>query len=351
MFDLEVNTFAVRTAILQAIRSSRSMGCRRTLLGSIGCFILTVLQSVSFAAPASRELTRFTFTEYHMGVDARLVVYAPDQKVAEDACAAAFEKIAALDTIMSDYRLDSELMRLCDKAGGAPVRVSPDLFKVLRRSREFSERTSGMFDVTVGPLVRLWRKARKTGMVPKPSEILAARRLVGWQKMRLDEQAQTVRLALPGMKLDLGAIGKGYADDEAQAVFRKFGITHALVEMGGDIVVSGPPPGVSGWAIEVPNAGKSKKTPEMRFTNCAVSTSGDTEEFVVIGGTRYSHVIDPHTGQALTKRVQATVIAKDGLTSDPLSTAMTLLDEPGRSRLLKLYPGTKCFVMTLGGGD
>jgi thiamine biosynthesis lipoprotein len=102
--------------------------------------------------------------------------------------------------------------------------------------------------------------------------------------MTLDAKTRSVRLALPGMKLDLGAIGKGYADDEAQKVLRKFGITRALVEMGGDIVVSDPPPGAKGWTIEVPNAEDDAKIPKMNFANCAVSTSGDTEEFVIIAG-------------------------------------------------------------------
>src|SRR5204863_5231810 len=144
--------------------------------------------------------------------------------------AAAFERIAALDTIMSDYRRDSELMRLCARAGGPPVRVSPDLFLVLRRAQEVAERSGGAFDVTVGPLVALWRQARKTGILPDPAAIERARALVGWQKVQLDAGTSTVRLAARGMKLDLGGIAKGYAGDEAQAVLKKHGIRRALVE-------------------------------------------------------------------------------------------------------------------------
>lgn len=300
--------------------------------------------SASVAAPQHDTLTRFTYTEYHMGVDARLVVYAPDKQTAEDACAAAFSRIAELDSMMSDYRRDSELMRLCDKAGGPPVRVSPELFKVLRRAQEFSRRSGGAFDVTVGPLVQVWRKARKTGMLPDRSEIKRARALVGWQKLRLDERTGTVRLTIPGMKLDLGGIAKGYADDEAQRVLRAHGITRALVEMGGDIVVSGPPPGTKGWTIRVPNADVA----DIHLANRAISTSGDTEQFVVIGGVRYSHVINPHTGVALTNRVEGTVIAADGLTSDPLSKLPSLLGPRARKRLAKTYPGVKWYIRVLG---
>src|SRR5207249_3892295 len=111
------------------------------------------------------------------------------------------------------YRANSELMRLCARAGGPPVRVSPELFTVLSRAQELAERSGGAFDVTCGPVVALWRAARRSHALPSLEQIAAARALVGWRKLRLDRRARTVRLLLPGMKLDLGGIGKGYADD------------------------------------------------------------------------------------------------------------------------------------------
>jgi thiamine biosynthesis lipoprotein len=315
-----------------------------------------------FRQQESVALGRFTFTEYHMGVDTRLVVYAPTKEKAETACAAAFEKIAQLDTMMSDYQIHSELMLLCDQpgwgAGAKPVKVSPELFRTLQESVKISRLTNGLFDVTVGPLVRLWRKAKKTGILPTEKESLQAKAKVGWKKLRLDEKAGTASLAEAGMKLDLGAIGKGYADDAAQQVLKANGITRALVDMGGDIVVSDPPPGEIGWTIDVPNAmpkggshGERKDLdehiPKMQISNCAISTSGDTEEFVIIGGRRYSHVINPHTGWALTHRVQATVIGPKGLLTDPISTAMTLVGPKARKRLEAAYPGMKVFVKVL----
>jgi len=332
------------------------------------CIIITSLRAEGIAAPPSGALSRYTYTEYHMGVDARLLVYAPDRSTAEDACSAAFARIAALDTIMSDYRRDSELTRLSARAGGPPVRVSPDLFRVLRRAQEVARYSGGAFDVTVGPLVALWRAARKTAVLPDPAALQHARRLVGWQKLRLDEHTRTVRLTIPGMRLDLGGIAKGYAADAAQRVLREHGITRALVELGGDIVVSGPPPGTDGWTIRVPNAAGSgdrrqatgdgedklsllspvtcRLPTDFHFAHRAISTSGDTEQFVVIGGRHYSHVVDPRTGQALTNRVQVTLTAPDGLTSDPLATALSVLGGKDR-KLLHAYPGTTAYVRVL----
>lgn len=286
--------------------------------------------------------SRFTYTEYLMGQDARLVVYAGDEAAAQKACKAAFERIAVLDAMMSDYRPDSELMRLSDKAGGPPVHVSPELFLVLKRAQEVSRLSNGYFDVTVGPVVGLWRKARKDGKLPDPAALERARRLVGWRMMTLNDKDQTVQLAKPGMRLDLGGIAKGYAGDEAQRVLKENGITRAMIDIG-DIVLSDPPPNAKGWSIEVPDS----KKPAMLLSNCAISSSGDTEQYVVIGGVRYSHVVDPHTGQSLKNRVQATVIAKDGLTSDPLSTSMTLVDKKTRAKLLDAFPGAQCFVRRL----
>lgn len=283
-----------------------------------------------------------------MGIDARLVVYAKDQATVEKACRAAFDRVAELDTIMSDYRRDSELNQLSAKSGGEAVPVSKDLFKVLKMSQQVAKQSDGAFDVTVGPLITLWRAARRSGVLPDPAEIEKARALVGWQKMELTPGR--VKLATPGMKLDLGGIAKGYAADEAQKVLKKHGITRALIQMGGDIVVTGPPPGKKGWTIRVPNAGDDQGPKNVEFANCAISTSGDTEQFAVIGGVRYSHVVDPRTGQALTNRVQSTIVAKDGLTTDPLSTALTVLSEQGRAKLLKSYRGVKVWMKTLNEG-
>lgn len=288
-----------------------------------------------------QTLERFTYIQVHMGMETRLVVYAPSSEVAERACTAAFARIGELDTIMSDYRRDSELNQLCDRAGGDPVKVSKDLFRVLARSQEIARATNGAFDVTVGPLVQLWRAARRTAQLPSPAEVEAARAKVGYTKMTLDPIGIRVRLRTPGMRLDLGGIAKGYACDAAQAVLREQGITKALVEMGGDIVLSGAPPGTKGWTIRIATA---KGPIDRTLANCAISTSGDTEQFAIIGGKRYSHVVDPRTGWAVTNRVQASVIAPDGFASDPTSKLFALMDMRTASRAARQFGVREAFV-------
>ena len=309
--------------------------------------LVLLLGSILRAAGGSgpeRSLERFEYKQYHMGVDVRIVVYARNSEAAVTACHAAFERFAELDDVMSDYRATSELMRLCARSGGPPVKVSRDLYKVLDRAIDVARRSDGAFDPTCGPLVALWRTARKTHELPPADEIAKARALVGWRNVRLDPRERTVELLTPGMKLDLGGIGKGFADDCAQVVLKRNGITRALVEAGGDIVVSGPPPGRAGWQIAAPNAGTGATPPVLSFANCAVSSSGDTEQFVEIGGKRYSHIVDPRTGMALTNRIGVTVVARDGLTSDGISKPLSILSEDRRRAFMRYYRGVTVYM-------
>lgn len=296
------------------------------------------------------RLMRFTYSQYHMGGDARIIVYAASQAQAETACSAAYERIAELDSILSDYRKESELMRLCGRRPGERTLTSIDLFTVLKRAAEISKFSGGAFDVTVGPLVQLWREARKTASLPSPEALTEARRRTGWESISIDDKQPFVTLKKSGMQLDLGGIGKGYAADEAQRVLVCHGIKCALVEMGGDIVVTGPPPGQDGWIIRVPNAGDGAEIVDLPFTHCALSTSGDTEQFTIIDGVQYSHVVDPRSGLALDNRLQATVVANSGLIAEPISTALTVLPIGEHPAFLKKVGGIKAYIRTLASG-
>ena len=281
---------------------------------------------------AQGSLQRQEYVQGLMGVQVRLVMYTTDESTAKVASKAAFARVAELEGILSDYQRDSELMQLCDKAGGGPVRVSGELFEVLAYAREVAEASDGAFDVTVGPLVQLWRQSRKSGSLPDAAALAKARQVVGYRLMKLDRKNQTVELARPGMRLDLGGIGKGYAGDEAIRVLKEHGVRAALFEAGGDIVVSNAPPDhPAGWVIETEDNRK------LTLINSAVSTSGYTAQFVEIDGVPYSHVVDPHTGIGLTNQFAATIIARRGITTDALSTAATVLGTARAKALLKRF--------------
>jgi len=260
-----------------------------------------------------------------MGSQARVVVFSVDEATAREAVTAAFDRIGELDEVMSDYQLDSELMQLCERSGGGTVEVSEDLFDVLSRASAVSEATDGAFDVTVGPIVRLWREAMRTGCLPDPVELEAARCLVDWRFVVLDSERRTVCLERVGMLLDLGGIGKGYAADEAMCVLREHGHPYALVDVGGDVVLGEAPPGGSGWSVSVMTHQSDQSDYTLTLSDCAVATSGDLERFVEIDGVRYSHLIDPRTGLGLANQVAVTVIAPDGTTADALASALSVL--------------------------
>src|SRR5437763_47499 len=284
-----------------------------------------------FARPAATQDVRRQYVELHMGMALRIVVYAPDDATARRAARAAYARVAELEDVMSDYRPASEVRRLAAQAGET-VRVSDDLFVVLARALDLWRRSEGAFDVTVGPFVELWRTARRTGRLPPRAALDSAARRVGSDKVHLDSAARTVRLDVPGMRLDLGGIAKGYILDRALDALRAQGVARALLEAGGDIVLGeAPPRGRRGWRIAIA-AGDTV------LHNCAVSTSGDTEQFVIIGGVRYSHVLGPRPGIGLPGRRGATVVAPDGVTADGLATALTVLDDERGARLLHSFP-------------
>jgi len=286
------------------------------------------------------KLARFTFIEPHMGTRFKIVLYAPDEATANHAAKTAFERIASLDHIMSDYSPTSELMQLCKKAGSNPVRVSAELFFVLSHAQKVSRLSNGAFDVTVGPIVKLWRRARRSQQLPDADELARARAVVGYQNVKLDKKARTVQLLKPGMQLDLGGIAKGYSADEALAVLKQHGITRALVAAGGDIAVSDAPPDAKAWKIgiaplEDPN---HKPSRYLFLQNAAVSTSGDAEQYVEIDGKRYSHIVDPKTGIGLVGRQSVTVVARKGIDSDSLTKVVCVLGPKRGFAILDAIP-------------
>ncbi len=290
-----------------------------------------------------------------MGVQARIVLYAPDQAAAERGAVAAFDRIAALDATMSDYRRDSELMRLAERSGTGPVPVSADLFHVLRMGERLARLSGGAFDVTAGPLVQLWRKARDTRTLPAPDTLETARARSGYALLRLDPEDSTATLASKDMRLDLGGIAKGFAADEALATLRAHGLPHAMIEFGGDIVAGAAPPRErgaadspendgTGWRITEPLSGRT-----FHLANAAISTSGDTVQFVVIDGVRYSHVLDPRTGIPLTSRIAVTIIAPESILSDGLATMLSVLDPEAGMRLVeRTWPDVQVFFDDAG---
>jgi FAD:protein FMN transferase len=315
-------------------------------------FAALLLLAACRSVPAEKPLQRFEFSRPAMGTLITITLYAPDSAPAKAAAAAAFQRIDALEDVMSDYQADSELMRLCDQPFGTPVPVGKDLFDVLQRAQRTAKLSDGAFDVTVGPYVRLWRFARKRKVLPTPEEVAAARAAVGWQKLRLDAHTHTVTLLVPNMRLDLGSIGKGYSADQALQVLKARGIDRALVAASGDIAVGNPPPGQPGWKVGIAVLGSATNSAPrtVLLHNAGISTSGDTEQFIEINGVHYSHIVNPATGLGLTNRIQATVIGPDATTTDSLDTTLSLLGIKRGLALADSLPHTAALMVTKDDG-
>jgi len=301
-------------------------------------------------APGGEQPTRFEYQQVLMGVPVKILVYAPDAAVANAAVHAAFDRIRQLNLIFSDYDEDSEISRLCrTSAPGRPVRVSPELFDVLAYSLELSRRSEGAFDVSVGPLVQLWRQSRRNKRLPTAAAVAAAKKRVGYQAIRLDERKRTVELLKADMRLDFGGIVKGYAADEARAALAAHGLKTALVALAGDISAGEPPPGQPGWKVAIQGFGSpdSRTDEYIWLRDRAVSTAGDAYQFVEIDGKRYSHLVDPQTGLGITRRISVTVIAPKGITSDGVDSAAAILGPEKGFKLIEGTPGVAGRIVEL----
>jgi thiamine biosynthesis lipoprotein ApbE len=301
------------------------------------------LVAAAGALPArGQELQRFEFKQIVMAIEARVVLYAKDEATAKAAASRAFAELDRLDVKFSDYRADgiisqfNEQSRQGQASGLSIVRDLADVFRVADRMRL---QTGGAFDIAAAPLIRCWRDARRTGLLPSQAAIDAAQRGTGtWSFVPNPDDPETaasVDVSL-GTRFDLGGIAKGYAIARAADVTKCQEVAAVLIEMGGDLVATGRPPGTDGWCVDAGGTG------QVVVHNGSVSVSGDSSQFIDIDGVRYSHVVDPHTGWPLTNGLSAAVVMEQacsepdpvaGATCDALATAVTLLG-PHEGRVL-----------------
>ena len=291
---------------------------------------------------AARTQTHFEFRHPQMGTVFRLVFYSTQDSADVQALAKTiFDRIDALNMLFSDWLPESELNRLCQYAGATGCqKVSVELADILKKSGMYARQSRGAFDCTVGALTRLWRRSRNLKELPEPERIASALETVGWRNLRLHPRTSCVRLRKAGMMLDLGGIAQGWTADDCLATLGRNGVNMALVDAGGDIALGEPPPGKEGWQIEIPSADGNKR---MVLKNCGITTSGAAYRYLDLDGKRYSHIIDPRTGQPLTHRTQVTVLAESATTADAWATAISVMGEK-EWKSLKRKPEIKVWI-------
>jgi thiamine biosynthesis lipoprotein len=222
------------------------------------------------------------------------------------------------------------------------VTTDPEVFRFLQTSMDFSARSGGAFDITVGPLMRAWGFFRGKGHYPTPEELSAARKSTGWGHVHLDPQKRTVHFDMPGMSLDPGGIGKGYVVERVVNLLRDAGVKTALIDAGSSTIYAmGAPPGKNGWTIQVPRPGdRAHSISTVVLRDTSLSTSGNYEKFFTLNGKIYCHIMDPRTGEPVQGTLQTTVITPNATDSDALSLIMFVMGPEKSEKLLSEIPGT-----------
>lgn len=305
----------------------------KTRMNSLLCFLFQIgLGLLAFCANTSAQtLQRFEYQEQHMGTLFRIVLYAETQFSADSSANKAFQRINDLNNKLSDYLPDTELNLLSASSGsGKKVKVSKDLYRILRQSKRWSRWSGGAFDVSIGPLSKLWRRAFRQQEFPDSIMVANALAKVNYRWIKLYPLSRKVKLKKSGMRLDLGGIAKGYAIDEAMKILMEQGIKHALVDGGGDILFADPPPDDAtpvgrssadpAWILQTPDGDT------LRVAQTAVTTSGDTYRYLEHQGKRYSHIINPKTGYGVIGSAIITVMAPDCTTADALASTLSIID-------------------------
>lgn len=289
----------------------------------------------------------FTLTHPAMGTIFTLYLYDESRAQAELHAESAFEEIDRIEDLLSNYKESSELSRLNRLAASETITTDPETFDFLSRSLDWSARSQGAFDITVGKLMKAWGFFRKHGHIPSESELSVVRKETGWQKVQLDQSTRGVHFAAPGLELDPGGIGKGYAVDRAVAILREEKIRAAMLSAGGSTIYAiGAPPGQEGWKVEVPDPIDRKRVlSTVLLRDTSLSSANCIEKNFVLQGHLYCHIMDPATLRPVEGMLQVTIIDPSATDSDALSNVLFVKGAKGSAEIMKSLPADAALVI------
>jgi thiamine biosynthesis lipoprotein len=276
-----------------------------------------------------------------MGTSVEVEAFGGDVRTRQAAIDEAFGVFFEVDRLMSNYRDDSELCLVNQNGAHRAVAASDPLFSVLDAAQQVSARSQGAFDVTVGPLVRLWGFHDKKPHLPSADELAAVRPLVDYRNVLLDQQEHTVRFARPGVEIDLGGIAKGFAVELAAAVLRRHGLS-GFIDAGGNQYALGTPEGKRLWSIGVKDPDDpSRLLGVVETGETSISTSADYANFLTQNGRTYGHILDPHTLEPSDKALSVTILSRDGTLADAMSKAAFVLGPKAGLDLVACFPACR----------
>lgn len=279
-----------------------------------------------------------------------MVVYGASAPRLVEVVDRAFQEIDRLDGLMSHYQPESELCGINREAARQSVVVTPELFRLLEECFRYSRETDGAFDITIGPLMKLWGFFQKCGRMPARPELAQTLARIGYGHVKLDAAARTAAFDQAGIEFDLGAIGKGYAVDRAVAMLRAGGIARALVSSGtSSIYALGAAPGEQGWQVSVCHPlDRRKEACSVRLRDLSISISGGYEQCFLLDGRLYSHLLDPRSGAPVEGMLMTAVIAESSAASDALSTAFFVSGVEHTRLYLRRHPNLAAILYEPG---
>jgi thiamine biosynthesis lipoprotein ApbE len=306
--------------------------------------VLTV--SVGPAAHGDQNTLESHAYRYLMGTSVKLQAFNGDETTRRAAIDEAFAAFEEVDRLMSNYREDSELVHMNHDAARGAVSVTDAMFSVLGAASRVSVASQGAFDVTVGPLMRLWGFYDKKPHVPTAAERAWVRPLVDYRNVILGAEGQrTVRFARPGVEVDLGGIAKGFAVEIAADVLRRRGLS-GFVDAGGNQYLLGTPPGKRTWTVGIKNPDAADRVLGVVETGeISVSTSADYSNFLTVNGRQYGHILDPHSLEPSTSALSVTIFSPDGTLGDAMSKAVFILGPEAGLALLDSFPNMSAVIV------
>lgn len=314
----------------------------KPVLIQINLFLL-LITTLSLPAQVPK---RYEFKYQKMGTQFKIIVYSADSIQTQFIVNQSIKKIDELNQIFSDYEANSEISQLSSSAGtNKKIKVSPELWYVLRHAKKFSKKSNGAFDISIGPLSKLWRSMFRRKEIFNGVKIKAAKDKVDYQKIKFYPFFKKIKLVQKGMRLDAGGIAKGFTVDEIVKILQQNGFYQILVDGGGDLFIGNPPPYQAGWTIQVrqeDETGTSVKK-ELILKNIAIASSGDTFRFLEWEGKKYSHIIDPRTGYGVRDQKIINVVASSCMIADAAASTLSVLSQSESQQFLKKMKGLKVY--------
>ena len=319
--------------------------CRQALVKGGLIYLSTLLFCILTAYPASSHSANlFKHHQVAMGTIVEITLIGDDEETAKKAALQAFQEIKRIEYLMSPWIESSDVSRINRAAGREWVEVSMETLEVVNKAREVSELSGGAFDITVGPLVQLWRKARERGIPPEMGDVKKTLNLVNFKNLVVNPEGK-ILLKKRAMEIDLGGIAKGYAVDKAFDLLINLGYKNLIANAGGDLRVGGTKLDQP-WSIGIQHPRESEKIiARISISDAAIATSGDYEKFFIHQGRRYHHILNPKDGFPAEGCQSVSIIYKKGILADALATAVFVLGTEKGYSLSQRLEGVNCLII------